>query len=97
LTNVRVMFSGSGSKAQTCRQKGPKLADVGETAQFLAMKRLTLNVEGRESSACGEQTLYKLWRDRELRADSGDNAVDRQVSPQEARRLPHPRKEHAAL
>jgi integrase len=35
----------------------PVLADVGETAQFLAMKRLTLNAEGRESF------LYWLYDD----------------------------------
>ena len=35
----------------------PVLADVGETAQFLAMKRLTLNTEGRESF------LYWLYDD----------------------------------
>jgi hypothetical protein len=35
----------------------PVLADIGETAQFLAMKRLTLNVEGRESF------LYWLYDD----------------------------------
>jgi hypothetical protein len=35
----------------------PVLADVGETAQFLATKRLTLNVEGRESF------LYWLYDD----------------------------------
>jgi hypothetical protein len=31
------------------RELYPVLADVGETAQFLAMKRLTLNAEGRQS------------------------------------------------
>jgi integrase len=35
----------------------PVLADVGETAQFLAVKRLTLNAEGRESF------LYWLYDD----------------------------------
>ena len=35
----------------------PVLADVGETAQFLAIKRLTLNAEGRESF------LYWLYDD----------------------------------
>jgi hypothetical protein len=35
----------------------PVLADVGETAQFLAMKRITLNAEGRESF------LYWLYDD----------------------------------
>jgi hypothetical protein len=35
----------------------PVLADVGETAQFLAMKRLTLNAEGREAF------LYWLYDD----------------------------------
>jgi hypothetical protein len=35
----------------------PVLADIGETAQFLAMKRLTLNLEGKESF------LYWLYDD----------------------------------
>jgi hypothetical protein len=39
------------------REVYPVLADVGETAQFLAMKRLTLNAEGRESF------LYWLYDD----------------------------------
>jgi hypothetical protein len=55
----------------------PVLADVGETAQFLAMKRLTLNVEGRESF------LYWLYDDlaavlarlrRLAEGDYGDDA-----------------------
>ena len=39
------------------REVYPVLADVGETAQFLNMKRLTLNAEGRESF------LYWLYDD----------------------------------
>jgi len=39
------------------REVYPVLADVGETAQFLAMKRLTLNAEGRQSF------LYWLYDD----------------------------------
>jgi hypothetical protein len=55
----------------------PVLADIGETAQFLAMKRLALNVEGRESF------LYWLYDDlaavlarlrRLTEGDYGDDA-----------------------
>ena len=39
----------------------PVLADVGETAQFLAMKRLTLNAEGRESFSTGSTMIWQLF------------------------------------
>ncbi len=59
------------------RKVYPVLADVGETAQFLAMKELTLNGEGRESF------LYWLYDDfaaalrRLMRVVEGDYGDDR--------------------
>ena len=62
----------------------PVLADVGETAQFLAMKRLTLNGEGRESF------LYWLYDDlaavlrkliRVAEGDYGDDGYAKRFPP----------------
>ena len=66
-----------GEDGELRREVYPVLADVGETAQFLAMKGLVLNGEGRESF------LYWLYDDlaaafrKLMRVAEGDYGSDK--------------------